>query len=159
MNTRYIHNFFKHDAFGGNTFAMEIVDGKLFVGVAHCSDKDPYNKAVGRDIATSYLDELKMKYREDGVEIITIGSDIPSMSKITGFVVDDSVMYHLLIMEGFESGWEEKVISHFVVDVLDVDYMAIEGAEMKNLLVRYYNEIVDNIFERAGRNYIENASE
>ena len=159
MNTRYIHNFFKHDAFGGNTFAMEIVDGKLFVGVAHCSDKDPYNKAVGRDIATSYLDELKMKYREDGVEIITIGSDIPSMRKITGFVVDDSVMYHLLIMEGFESGWEEKVISHFVVDVLDVDYMAIEGAEMKNLLVRYYNEIVDNIFERAGRNYIENASE
>ena len=38
--TRYLHNFFKQDAFGGNTFAMEVVDGKLFVGVAHCSELD-----------------------------------------------------------------------------------------------------------------------
>ena len=158
MNTRYLHNFFKHDAFGGTTFAMEIVNGKLFVGVAHCSVKDQYNKAVGRDIAMSYLDELKMKYREDGVEIITIGSDIPSMRKITGFVVDDSIMYHLLIADSLCSNWEEKVISHFVVDVLDVDYMAIEGAEMKNLLVRYYNEIVDNIFENGHKSYIEDTS-
>ena len=158
MNTRYIHNFFKHDAFGGNTFAMEIVDGKLFVGVAHCSVKDQYNKAVGCDIATSYLDELKMKYREDGVEIITIGSDIPSMRKITGFVVDDSIMYHILIADSLCNNWEEKVVSHFVVDVLDVDYMAIEGAEMKNLLVRYYNEIVDNIFENGHKSYIEDTS-
>ena len=151
MNTRYLHNYDKDYAFGGNTFAMEIFDGKLFVGVAHCSEKDQFNKAVGRDIATSYLDELKMKYREEEVEIITIGSDIPSMGKVTGFVVDDTIMYHLLFEE---YPWMKSVHSHFTVDVLDVDYMAIEGAEMKELLITYYNEIVDNVFEENNRNHI-----
>ena len=151
MNTRYLHNYYKGYAYGGNTFAMEMFDGRLFVGVAHCSDKDQYNKAVGRDIATSYLDELKMKYREEEVEIITIGSNIPSMSKITGFVVDDSIMYHLITDEN--NSWNE-VLSHFTVDVLDVDYMAIEGAEMKDMLIRYYNEIVDNVFDENSHNYI-----
>lgn len=151
MNTRYLHNYCKDYAFGGNTFAMEIFDGKLFVGVAHCSDKDQYNKAIGRDIATSYLDELKMKYREEEVEIITIGSDIPSMGKITGFVVDDTIMYHLLMDD---HPWFKFILSHFTVEVLDVDYMAIEGSETKELLISYYNEIVNNVFEENNRNYI-----
>lgn len=147
MNTRYLHNYDKDCAFGGNTFAMEIFDGKLFVGVAHCSEKDQFNKAVGRDIATSYLDELKMKYREEEVEIITIGSDIPSMGKVTGFVVDDTIMYHLLFKD---RPW----FTHFTVEVIDIDYMAIEGVEMKDLLITYYNEIVDNVFEENNRNHI-----
>lgn len=151
MNTRYLHNYYKEYAFGGNTFAMEIFDGKLFVGVAHCSNKDQFNKAIGRDIATSYLNELKMKYREEEVEIITIGSDIPSMGKVTGFVVDDTIMYHLLIGD---HPWLMSIHSHFTVEVLDVDYMAIEGAEMKELLIAYYNEIVNNVFEENNRNYI-----
>lgn len=155
MNTRYLHNYDKDYAFGGNTFAMEIFDGKLFVGVAHCSEKDQFNKAVGRDIATSYLDELKMKYREEEVEIITIGSDIPSMGKVTGFVVDDTIMYHLLIGD---HSWLKSIHSHFTVEVLDVDYMAIEGLEMKELLITYYNEIVDNVFEENNRNYVSNVS-
>ena len=155
MNTRYLHNYDKDCAFGGNTFAMEIFDGKLFVGVAHCSEKDQFNKAIGRDIATSYLDELKMKYREEEVEIITIGSDIPSMGKVTGFVVDDTIMYHLLIGD---HSWLKSIHSHFTVEVLDVDYMAIEGFEMKELLITYYNEIVDNVFEENNRNYVSNVS-
>ena len=155
MNTRYLHNYNKDYAFGGTTFAMEIFDGKLFVGVAHCSNKDQFNKAVGRDIATSYLDELKMKYREEEVEIITIGSDIPSMGKVTGFVVDDTIMYHLLFEE---YPWMKSVHSHFTVEVLDVDYMAIEGLEMKELLINYYNEIVDNVFEDNNRIHIYDES-
>ena len=155
MNTRYLHNYDKDYAFGGNTFAMEIFDGKLFVGVAHCSEKDQFNKAVGRDIATSYLDELKMKYREEEVEIITIGSDIPSMGKVTGFVVDDTIMYHLMMEENF---YWKSVHPHFTVEVLDVDYMSIEGLEMKELLINYYNEIVDNVFEENNRIHIYDES-
>ena len=153
MNTRFLHNYCKDYAFGGNTFAMELVEGRLFVGVAHCSEKDQFNKAVGRDIATSYLDELKFKYHEDDVEIITIGSDIPSMGKVTGFVVDDTIMFHLMMGDNYR--WD-NVISHFTIEVLDVDYMAIEGAEMKELLVKYYNEIIENVFAENNRQYIYN---
>ena len=147
MNTRYLHSYFKDYAFGGNTFAMEIVDGRLFVGVSHCSDKDQFNKAIGRDIAECNLDELKEKYETDGVEIITIGSDMKGYGKITGFVVDDQIMYHILIdnLIGLRSRWD-GVFSHISVEVHDIDYSTIEGAEMKDMLIDYYNEIVDNVF-------------
>lgn len=147
MNTRYLHSYFKDYAFGGNTFAMEYVDGRLFVGVSHCSEKDQFNKAIGRDIAECNLDELKEKYKTDGVEIITIGSDMKGYGKITAFVVDDHIMYHLLIdnLVGLHNRWS-SVLSHITVDVLDFDYTTIEGAEMKELLIDYYNEIVDNVF-------------
>ena len=147
MNTRYLHHYFKDYAFGGNTFAMEYVDGRLFVGVSHCSEKDQFNKAIGRDLAECNLDELKEKYETDGVEIITIGSDMKGYGKITGFVVDDQIMYHILIdnLIGLHSRWD-GVFSHIAVEVHDIDYFSIEGAEMKELLIDYYNEIVDNVF-------------
>lgn len=140
--TRYLHNFDSDYSFGGNTFAMEIFDNKLFVGVAHCSERDQYNKSVGRDIATSYLDELKMKYREEGVECVIV-NNIPNYGKITGFVVDDTIMYH--IINGYNSDWL-TVFPHIEVEVKNIDYMAIEGAEMKEMLVDYYNELYNNIF-------------
>jgi hypothetical protein len=36
--------------------------------------------------------------------------------------------------------------------------MAIEGLEMKELLITYYNEIVDNVFEENNRNHIYDES-
>ena len=143
--TRYLHNYDKDYAFGGNTFAMEIVDGRLFVGVAHCSDKDQYVKTIGRDIATSYLDELKHAYRTSGVECVTIGTDIPKMGKITGFVVNDDVMYNIIVTSYNENFY--AVSSHIEIEVKNIDYMAIEGAELKDMLIKFYNEIVYSMFE------------
>ena len=143
--TRYLHNYDKDCAFGGSTFAMEIVDGRLFVGVAHCSDKDQYVKAIGRDIATSYLDELKFAYRNSGVECITIGTDIPKMGKITGFVVNDDIMYNII-----NTSYNEElyaILSHIEIEVKNIDYMAIEGAELKDMLIKFYNEIVYSMGE------------
>lgn len=142
--TRYLHNFFKFDAFGGNTFALEIVDGRLFVGVAHCSERDQYDKKMGRAIAEYYLDELKNANKEFGYECVINEGDAIRLSKITGFVVNDELMYSLLVEE---SETLPAIVSHISLRVEGINYMSIEGGELKRMLVRYYNEIISSIYE------------
>ena len=153
--TRYLHNFNRDYSFGGNTFAVEQVDGVLFVGVAHCSYKDQYSKAIGRDIAVSYLDEMKHRYNTGGYTACVIGDNIPGMCKITGFVVDDNVMVDTIIQEdSYNASVWNKISSHVKFNIDSIQYMEIEGAELLDMLVNYYNMLVNNAFTVKCRDYL-----
>ena len=139
---RYIHNFDKNCAWGGNTFAMEVIDGKLFVGVSHCSYKDFFNKEDGRNIATSYLDEMKLHHKNnDGIECITIG-DVNKHCKITGFVVNNEHFASII----FNSA---PIMNHINVTINSIDYMKMGGEDLKEMLCRYYNSLISSIFDES----------
>ena len=148
---RYLHNFDRDYAYGGNTFAMEVVDGKLFVGVAHCSIKDSFNKEIGRLIASSYLDEIKLHHKNnDGVECITIGEN-DKHYKITGFVVNDEHFMDILfsfahfdVCPYYESG--TSIFNNIKISVESIDYMRMRGDDLKNILCEYYNILISSIF-------------
>lgn len=151
---RYLHNFDRDYAYGGNTFAVEVVDGKLYVGVAHCSIKDSFSKEVGRMIANSYLDEIKLHHKNnDGVECITIG-ERDKHYKITGFVVNDEHFIEILfgcarfdMTPYYETGI--SIFENINVSVESINYMRMRGSDLKNMLCKYYNVLITSIFSDA----------
>lgn len=154
MSVRFIHNI-KDITGGGNSFAIDRVDGRLFVGVSHCSPKDQFSKKIGRGLAYANLKELIQKYNEDGIEVITVGTTMKKCGKITGFVVNDDIMFHLFMDRFSEFSLISDVISHIITEVIEIDYFAIEGADLRKMLIEYYNEIVEETFPEDNKVYID----